>query len=146
MAGRGPAPKPVRSRANDTARRDAEIHRLVPDDQVRGPELPDSVDWPAQTVKWWTTWRHSPLSQAFTETDWDFLTDTAMLHALYWQGETGVAAELRLRVAKFGATPEDRMRLKVQIDDGSQKPQANTRESSADRRRRLLRVVDGASA
>jgi len=146
MAGRGPAPKQVRSRPNDTARRDAQVQFLTPDDLIRGPELPESIAWPDQTHKWWETWRRSPLSQSFTETDWDFLLDTAMLHALYWQGETNVAAELRLRVAKFGATPEDRMRLKVQIDVDGAKPKAASRESSVDRRRRLLRVVDGTPA
>lgn len=53
----------------------------------------------------------SPLSTEYTETDWSFLLDTAYLHALYWKGDFRVAGELRLRVAKFGATPEDRARL-----------------------------------
>lgn len=32
-----------------------------------------------------------------------------------WAGDTKLAGELRLRVAKFGATPEDRARLKIQF-------------------------------
>ena len=60
-------------------------------------------------------WRESPLSAEYTETDWSFLLDTAYMHALYWKGDHRVAAELRLRVAKFGATPEDRARLRIQF-------------------------------
>jgi hypothetical protein len=44
-------------------------------------------------------------------------------------------------VAKFGATPEDRMRLRIAIDDDvkdAPKPQ----RVSADRRERLLAVVE----
>ena len=60
-------------------------------------------------------WAESPLSADFTETDWDFLLDTALIHARYWMGTMSLAGELRLRVAKFGATPEDRARLRIQF-------------------------------
>jgi hypothetical protein len=55
------------------------------------------------------------MAQTFTPADWDFLLETAVLHALFWDGDRSVASELRLRVAKFGATPEDRLRLKLEI-------------------------------
>jgi hypothetical protein len=87
------------------------------DGQVFGPELPDSIPWPAETRRWWETWRSSPQAHALVDTDWGFLLDTALLHAELWSGKTAVAAELRLRVAKFGATPEDRARLRMQIEE-----------------------------
>jgi hypothetical protein len=90
------------------------------DGEVRGPDLPDEITWPEQTLRWWRTWRTSPQAQTLTATDWDFLIDTALLHARFWKGDEKVAAELRLRVAKFGATPEDRMRLRLQIDEPEQ--------------------------
>jgi hypothetical protein len=91
---------------------------VVGDDVVRGPELPDLEDgWPARTRDWWETWRRSAVAQAMTPTDWDFLMDTALLHARFWLGDEKVAAELRLRVAKFGATPEDRARLRIQVEE-----------------------------
>lgn len=71
--------------------------------------------WPTMTRRWWKMWGESPLSAEYTETDWSFLLDTAYLHALYWKGDFRQAAELRLRVAKFGATPEDRARLRIQF-------------------------------
>ena len=122
MAGRGPAPKdPSQRRRRNAPVAPATV--VTEDDQVRGPELPKGFDWPVQTQLWWETWRKSPQSQALTSTDWDFLLDTALLHAELWAGNGTVAAELRLRVAKFGATPEDRLRLRMQIAD-PEKPAA----------------------
>lgn len=73
-----------------------------------------------------------------TGTDWDFLLDTALLHAELWSGNRSVAAELRLRVAKFGATPEDRARLRIQVGDGEKPPTAKKPAAS---RYAHLRVV-----
>lgn len=123
------------------AKRDAEMVRVSADGEPRGPELPDNVAWPAQTLKWWDTWRRSPQAVPMTDTDWDFLLDTALLHAAYWQGDMKVAPELRLRVAKFGATVEDRQRLRLQVDGESEKPVVS-RSTDAARRNRLLRLVN----
>jgi hypothetical protein len=111
MGGRGPAPKESHSRARDTARRRTPAVTVVPDTIVRGPELPDGYEWPDATRSWWQHWRESPQAQTFIETDWSFLLDTALLHAEFWLGDLSRGAELRLRVAKFGATAEDRRRL-----------------------------------
>lgn len=119
--------------------------KLAADSEVRGPELPDEFAWSTRTRNWWETWRRSPQAQSMTPTDWEFMLETAALHHEFWEGNTGIAAELRLRVAKFGATMEDRMRLRLQIEndaDGAA-PTPVRRDSSADRRRRLLKVVDG---
>ena len=140
MAGRGPAPRLERARETDTKRRDAELRRLAPDDEVRGPELPEG-DWSERTLRWWDTWRRSAQAQTFTDTDWDFLIDTAYLHNLMTQGDTGLAAELRIRVAKFGATPEDRMRLKIAIDREVESVPV-VAKVTADRKSRIMAVVN----
>lgn len=116
MPGHGPAPKDPEKRRR---RNEDPIATtvLVDDDEVRGPDLPGGIEWPVVTLAWWETWRHSPQAASFTATDWDFLVDTALLHARFWAGDEKVAGELRLRVAKFGATPEDRARLRMQIGD-----------------------------
>lgn len=142
MPGRGPAPKAERSRPNDTARRQAEIQTLAEDGELRGPDLPAGIAWHDQTRKWWDNWRKSAIAQTMTTEDWDFMLDTALLHNEFWGGESKHAAELRLRVAKFGASPEDRMRLRLQIDTEAAKPEA--RKASVSRRRdHLLKVLDG---
>ena len=117
----GPLPKPP----GTAARRNKPEWggRTVLIDPVPQPDLP-SVEiekdgkliewvWPVRTQEWWGMWGRTPLSAEFTETDWDFLMSTALLHARYWRGDMGVATELRIREAKFGVTPEDRARLRI---------------------------------
>ncbi len=142
MAGRGPAPKDVdqRRRRNTTA----PMTVVTADGQEHGPELPDTYEWPAATLAWWKTWRTCAQASKFTETDWSFLLDTAVLHAEFWMGNRALAGELRLRAAKFGATPEDRARLKIEIGDPNSPAKAPTQlqtKESKNRRTRLLRAV-----
>lgn len=139
MAGRGPAPRdPDRlSRASVAKARQAGMH-IIEAEPVPQPPLPEfdvqvvgvkgvevqEFVWPPRTREWWQMWADSPLSAEFTATDWSELLDTAVLHARYWRGDVKLAAELRLRVAKFGATPEDRARLRIQFaqaDDADDK-------------------------
>lgn len=141
MPGRGPAPKAERSRPNDTARRKAEFTKVSDDGQVRGPQLPDYT-WHERTVAWYETWRRSPMAATFIDADWDFLIDTAMLHTEMWNGSPGLAAEIRLRVGKLAGTPEDRLRLRLEVETES-KQVPRTQGMSADRRERLLSIVEG---
>lgn len=140
MAGRGPRPKDPTRRARTNS--DPIPLRVIHADPVAQPELPTfevekdgkltEFVWPARTVQWWQMWADSPLSAEFTSTDWSELLDTAVLHARLWSGEIKVAAELRLRVAKFGATPEDRARLRItfaQADEADEK--RGTRKASS---------------
>lgn len=146
MAGRGRAPAQNLSRPRDQRRREQEIVTVEADDELRGPELPEGFDWPVATKDWWATWRRSPQAKTFTATDWDFLLDTAVLHAEYWGGDLKVAGELRLRVAKFGATPEDRARLKLEVAKPAETPTSRPAQSGRSRtarKARILRVVDG---
>lgn len=148
MAGRGFAPKETRSRARDAKSRDAEMQRLEDDGAARGDLLPDGVlpdqeSWHPMTVRWWETWRRSPQSQTFVATDWDFLLDTALLHHVMWtKGRWEFASEVRLRAAKYGATPEDRMRLKMKIETpGDAKAMASEPQRPTSDRRKSLRIV-----
>lgn len=92
------------------------------DGRTRGPALPagvlpDGEDWHPQTKTWWANWRKAPQAAAFHPTDWDFLLDTALMHHTMWtKGRWEFASELRLRVAKFGATLEDRARLRLEVE------------------------------
>lgn len=145
MAGRGPAPKPVLQRESRTQARNDAATKLTADGDVRGPDLPEGA-WHPRTLEWWDTWRRSAQAQVLTPTDWDALMETAILHSELWSGDTKVAGELRLRVAKFGATVEDRMRLRMQVDAEVSEATAPAPAVQADRRRRLLKAVTDGGA
>lgn len=149
MSGRGSAPKSAATRARRNA--DPVALRVLHAVPVGQPELPtvhveadgELVEfvWPPRTRDWWQMWADSPLSAEFTSTDWSELLDTAMLHARFWRGDHKVAPELRLRVAKFGATPEDRARLRISF---AQADQADERRATPKRsaRYRDLKAVE----
>lgn len=127
MAGRGPAPKDPSKRARTN--KDPVPLRIVEVEPARQPDLPEfeveiKVDgepamvpfvWPAATRDWWRMLDWHPLQGEFTDLDWSYLLDTALIHAAFWKGSISQAAELRLREAKYGFTPEDRARLRLQF-------------------------------
>ena len=137
MAGNGPAPKEQRSRGRDTPTRDIiksdgklggfplpnDVLPLIPE-KDRDPDYWDGEDqreeWHPQTVRWWQNWRESPqAAKMLTGPDWDYLLDTALLHHQMWVSggkNSERAAEIRLRVATFGATVADRLRLRLEIE------------------------------
>lgn len=120
MAGRGPAPKAKERRARSNADGPG---RVVPFQRHDQPDLPaNTIPWPDRTLEWWDGWRNSPLAHDFTWSDWEFLLDTALIHADVWGNyNLDRMPELRLRVAKFGATPEDRARLRITFADADEK-------------------------
>lgn len=127
MAGRGPAPKDPSKRARTN--KDVIQLRVVEVQPMEQPELPSfsimvtvdeqlvtqEFEWPAMTQDWWAMLAHHPLANEFIETDWSYLMETARLHAEFWMGKLSLAAELRLREGKYGFTPEDRARLRIQF-------------------------------
>lgn len=154
MAGRGPARKDDGKRA----RRNADP---VPTNTIRfvrgrQPTLPKDMEWCSQTRRWWAGWAKSELAKRFTADDWSFLLDTALMHNAMWlKGQWTLAAEVRLRVAKFGQTPEDRARLRIVFADADEKdlkrkPGSTTTTSEARQRRAatgrgVLKAVPDAS-
>lgn len=117
-------------------------------ERAEQPELPEGVDWHPRTRDWWLMWGRSAQAELFTATDWSFLLDTALMHHAMWsRGQWTLAAEVRLRVAKYGATPEDRARLRMQFADADEKdlkrpePSRSARERYGD-----LRVLPSRAA
>lgn len=138
MAGKGFAPKPPEKRVGHS--KDPHGMKVVHAEPTKQPPLPKTLPegdpWPPQTQSWWAMWGASPLTAEFIDNDWAELLDTALIHARLWQGDTKVAAELRLRTAKHGATAEDRARLRIQFataDEAEEKREKATR-SARDRR------------
>jgi len=150
MAGRGPARTGKAVRRN---KQPATVTVKAPTKKY-GWKLPegvlfdrdgDPVEWHPATKKWWNAWRSSPqATRMLTEPDWQFLLDTALMHHQMWQnGRWDFASEVRLRVAKFGATPEDRLRLHLEIDEeieqqGAAGNTAGTNVTSIEERRKRV--------
>lgn len=130
MAGRGPAPK-------DPSRRARRNKDPIPTTELEfrpaePPELPKGKRWHPRTVEWWEMWKRSPQAELMGETDWSFLLDTALMHDAMWsKGQWTLAAEVRLRVAKFGMTPEDRQRLRMIYADADEKDARRTTRAPA---------------
>jgi hypothetical protein len=126
MAGNGPPPATSHTRT----RNDVQRETIKSDGKLGGFDLPDDVlpvdsktgereEWHARTVAWWHNWRASPQGvKMMTDPDWDYLLDTALLHHQMWISggkNSERAAEIRIRVAEFGATPAARLRLRMDI-------------------------------
>ncbi len=145
MAGHGPPPAPTKRRRN----KDPEPERVVvmADGELHGPELPQGVlpdgeDWHPQTLALWDALRRNALLADEPDLGWQFLIDTALMHHTMWQkGRWEFASEVRLRVAKYGATPEDRLRLKVKIQTPEQAMAEADTPAGTTSRRRNMRIV-----
>lgn len=115
VRGRGPLPKDPAKRARTN--KDLRDLRVIEAEPVPAPPLPEvmpsGADWPEQTRVWWQMWSVDPLTAEFRPSDWADLLDTAVVHGRFWSGDVRQAAELRLRVARHGATAEDRARLRI---------------------------------
>lgn len=91
------------------------------DRKLLGPNLPDNITWSDRTKEWWKTWRRSEIAAIFEPSDWESLLETAVLHNMYWSGDldnrymVSTAAEIRRRVAAYGATYEDRLKLRLKF-------------------------------
>lgn len=149
MAGMGPPPKPPEKRARRN--KGPEMHVII-SDPVKQPALPKRMPngetWPEITRAWWRMWGKDPLAAEFRATDWAELRDTAAIHGAYWSGDLKMAGELRLRTAKFGATAEDRARLRIQYaaaedaEDRRERRRAGTAGAETKKRYSQLKAVD----
>lgn len=145
MAGQGPAPKPASRRARNN--KDDKPTTVLRFEAASAPELPEDIEWHARTRDWWVTWADSPQADHFTSTDWSFLLDTALMHHAMWsKGAWTLAAEVRIRVSKFGATPEDRARLRMVFADADEKDEKRARTTGSRERFQGLRVVEDTKA
>jgi hypothetical protein len=106
---RGPAPKGNAQRRN--------VHpnaQTLPAEPQPGRELPKGLGITTPGAKrFWRTWSTAPQTAAWTETDWAELELTTKLVDGLFLGDLKLAGEIRQRVAKWGATVEDRARLRM---------------------------------
>lgn len=66
--------------------------------QVEQPDLPTGINWPQHTRDWWQAWGESDLAANATALDWQYLADTAVIHATLWgDGDKSVLPQLHMR-------------------------------------------------
>ena len=141
--------------ASSAKKRAASLHAVVSEPTL-APDLPefmpDGSEWPDHTRVWWESWSQSPLTEDNRPEDWLDLIDCASIHGRLWQGDYKAASELRLRMARHGATREDRARLRIVFataDETERKaktgaaglPATATSEESARQRRGALKAL-----
>lgn len=118
----GVAPKPDDERERRNAPRINKVYAEW-DGKIRGPELMDGVQWCDETKAWWEDWRTSPQSMLMGKSDWWIMQEAALLHNYIWTKDintaptsvAGAMRELRAKLAAFGATIEDRQKLRMQF-------------------------------
>ncbi len=71
------------------------------------PTLPDTSEWPQETETWFEAWRSSTRTNNWDQAQWQYLYDTALVHAEVWgSGNMFLIGELRQREAYMGLTFE----------------------------------------
>ena len=91
------------------------------DGTLIGPELPKGRAWHEQTKEWWDMWRRHEIAPMLEESDWSVLKTAAVLHSEFWFGTlpptqmVSFHAEMRRVTSMFGATVEDRLKLRIKF-------------------------------
>ena len=85
---------------------------------VGGPRLPrqrvGGRPWPTRTKAWWKAISTMPHCVRWSDADWSFAIDTAMLAAEFHDnGTSAAAAELRQREKILGTTMDARRDLRI---------------------------------
>lgn len=139
----GVPPKDPKRRARNNKdpipTRVVDIEPMAPPPDLPADLIPADEQWHPATLRWWKRWCESPLAAQLPAVDWSELEALAAMHHMFMTYRYySLAAELRLRMAKFGATPEDRARLRIQIATADEKDgqRPGERETSSSRQRR----------
>lgn len=81
------------------------------------PRLPRSRlggrPWPKRTRDWWRAVSTMPHAALWSDADWSFAIDTAMLAAEFHDGVVSAATELRQREKILGTTMDARRDLRI---------------------------------
>lgn len=125
---RGPAPGPNARRRNTPALGE---HGMT-DAPAEGRALPKALGIQTSGAKrFWKTWASAPQTQHWLETDWSELEITTKLVDEFFQGNTRLAGEIRQRVGRWGATTEDRARLRMDFDRQAQEEAVQAAKEAA---------------
>lgn len=73
------------------------------------PDLPDGIEWGDRTAVWWGSLASIPGMDTWTDADWQYALDTALIHRAVWQdGDLTQLKELRMREQSMGISPAAR--------------------------------------
>lgn len=151
MAGRGPAPKDPTKRARRNA--DPIAMRVVVAEPVDQPSLTELLgttnpltgsEWHQATLLFWEQLSQFPTTAELQAAQWSSLARAIMIDDAVIAGKLGLAAESRLRLAKYGIDPDDLARLRVQIvaaDEAEERRGPKVTSSARERRAGTRRVV-----
>ncbi|MEV0445278.1 hypothetical protein AB0I46_40855 [Streptomyces spectabilis] len=137
---RGPAPSPNARRRNTT-------HALGEHELAaasgEGRALPKALGIETSGAKrFWKTWSTAPQTQHWLETDWAELEITTRLVDSFYQGNVRLAGEIRQRVGRWGATTEDRARLRMDFNQQTeQEAAAAAQEATRDLDDELFKML-----
>ncbi|MET8839701.1 hypothetical protein ABZW67_06335 [Streptomyces rubiginosohelvolus] len=137
---RGPRPK------DNAVRRNKHEHaQTLSSSTTEGRALPPGLGIKtAGARRFWRTWATSPQAANWAETDWAELEITVKLVDAFYGGDVKLAGEIRQRVAKWGATTEDRSRLRMSFEDtkGQDQGDETTERMADDMDEELFRLLN----
>lgn len=107
---------------------------------ITQPQLPDGIEWPEATVRWWEHLASTPGADSWTEADWDNLMNAALIHADIWgSGNFASVPILNKLLQDYGVTPAARSQI---MPAEVQKQERHTPLDEIAERRKL-RVIEG---
>lgn len=110
---------------------------------ITQPQLPDDIEWPEATVRWWEHLASTPGADSWTEADWDNLMNAALIHADIWgSGNFASVPILNKLLQDYGITPAARSQI---MPAKAQKQERHTPLDEIAERRKL-RVIQGGKA
>jgi len=78
------------------------------------------------TKRWWNTVSHMPHCRLWTQSDWEYALDTALVADQFFYGHTPSATELARREKVLGTTFDARRDLRIRYVEVKDQPESAT--------------------
>lgn len=118
VAGRKPKPEGQKRNRVKPTYEWTEVPDVPFEDPPRLPRRPRG-SWPAPTKRWFKAVSTMPHCVLWSEADWQFVFDTAVLVAAFHDGDLKLAAEIRQREKVIGTTADARRDLRIRYVSAS---------------------------
>jgi len=107
------------------------------------PPLPAERNWQSLTRSWWRVVSRMPHCVLWTDAEWKYALETAVVADAFYTGAMSVAGELRRRECALGLTMDARRDLRIRYVDPADAPGVSMSTPAASDPRARLRVVGG---